>query len=92
MATTKENVRAKVIGLLDDIRPYLEQKLNKLLESGAIDFEKEDDNYALPKDIMVALAEEIAFQYEAPNPKRGWKKRIQKLFTAIRLGYSYETI
>jgi hypothetical protein len=31
MATTKEKVRAKVIGLLDDIRPHLEQKLEKTI-------------------------------------------------------------
>lgn len=38
MATTKENVRAKVCDLLDDIRPHLENKLDKLLDSGVIDF------------------------------------------------------
>lgn len=42
MATTKENVRAKVLTLLDDIRPHLEQKLEKLFDSGLIDFEKEE--------------------------------------------------
>lgn len=52
MATTKENVRAKVLTLLDDIRPHLEQKLEKLLDSGTINFEKEDDTWCLPKDII----------------------------------------
>ena len=40
MATTKEDVRAKVIELLDDIRPHLEERLDKLLESSAINYEK----------------------------------------------------
>lgn len=64
MATTKEKVREKVIGLLDDIRPHIETKLDKLLESGLIDFDNEDDNYALPKDIMQALARVMEFQYK----------------------------
>lgn len=80
MATTKENVRAKVKTLLDDIRPYLERKLEKLLDSGVIDFEKEDDNWVLPKDIIQAMAKEMAWQYKHPNPPYGYKKRIEKFY------------
>lgn len=80
MATTKENVRAKVKTLLDDIRPLLEHKLEKLLDSDVIDFEKEDDNWGLPKDIMQALAKEIAWQYKHPNPPYGYKKRIENFY------------
>lgn len=92
MATTKENVRAKVIELLDDIRPHLECKLEKLLGSGLITFEEEEGNWALPKDIIVAMAKEVEFQYSALYPKRGHKKRLDKIFRAIRLGYSNEKI
>lgn len=82
--TTKENVGAKVLGLLDDIRPHLEKKLERLLDSGVIDFGNEPDNYALPKDIIQVLAREMAFQYAAPYPKRGYKKKLDKMFHAIR--------
>jgi hypothetical protein len=92
MATTKENVRAKVCTLLDDIRPHLEQKLEKLLDSGVIDFEKENDTWGLPKDIIIAMAKEVEFQYSDPHPQRGYKKRLDKIFRAIRLEYSYENI
>lgn len=92
MATTKENVRAKVKTLLDDIRPRLEQKLEKLLDSGLIDFEKEENTWGLPKDIIIAMAKEVEFQYSNPYPKRGYKKRLDKIFRAIRLEYSYENI
>lgn len=78
MATSKENVRAKVLTLLDDIRPHIEQKLEKLLDSGVIDFEKEDDNWGLPKGIIQALAKEIAWQYKHPHPPYGYKKRIER--------------
>lgn len=81
MGTTKEKVRERVIELLDDIRPHLESKLDKLLESGAINFEKEEDNYALPKDIVQALAKEMEFQYKRHCVRR---KDIQK----IKLFYS----
>lgn len=92
MATTKENVRAKVCTLLDDIRPHLEQKLEKLLDSCLIDFEKEENTWALPKDIIIAMAKEVEFQYSNPHPQRGYKKRLDKIFRAIRLEYSYENI
>lgn len=78
--TTKEKVRAKVIELLDDIRPLLEMKLDNLLDSGAIDFEKEYDTWALPKDIIQALAKEMAWQYKHPNPPYGYKKRIENFY------------
>lgn len=80
MATTKENVRAKVLELLEDVRPILESKLDKLLDSGAINFEKEDDNWALPKDIIQALAKEMAWQYTYRNPPYGYKKRIENFY------------
>jgi hypothetical protein len=80
MATTKENVRVKVVELLNDIKPILETKLDILLDSGAIDFEKEDDTWALPKDIMQALAKEMAWQYKHPHPPYGYKKRIENFY------------
>ena len=82
--TTKENVKAKVLDLLDDIRPHLEKKLETLLNSGVIDFENEQDNYALPKDIIQVLAREMAFQYAVPFPKHGYKKQLDEMFHAIR--------
>lgn len=86
MATSKEKVRAKVIELLDDIRPTLEQKLDNLLDSGTIDFDKEPDNWGLPKDIVQALAEELKFQYMNINATRTDKKRINNYYNTIRNG------
>lgn len=81
--TTKEDVKAKVIVLLNDIRPHLESSLDRLLDSGIIDFESEEPDFCLPKDIMLALAREIEFQYKAPNPTKKDKKRIEKYFSVI---------
>lgn len=59
MATTKEKVRERVIELLDDIRPLLEKRLDYFLDISNIDYEKEEDNYMLPKFIMQALGEYV---------------------------------
>ena len=59
MGTTKEKVRKRVIELLDDIRPLLEKRLDYFLYISNIDYEKEEDNYKLPKFIMQALGEYI---------------------------------
>lgn len=78
--TTKEDVRAKVIELLDDTRVMCEKKLDKLLNSGAIDFNSEEPHWGLPKTIMCALAKEINFQYQHHDPPRGWKKKVDNLY------------
>ena len=40
----------------------------------------------------MAMAKEVEFQYSKPHPQRGYKKRLDKIFRAIRLEYSYENI
>jgi hypothetical protein len=59
MGTTKEKVRKRVIELLDDIRPLLEKRLDYFLDISNIDYDKEEDNYMLPKFIMQALGEYV---------------------------------
>jgi hypothetical protein len=83
MATTKENVKKKTIELIHDMVPHLEKCLDKLLDSGAIDFNCELDNWALPKEIMCAMAKEIEHQYGHPNPYKGYKKRIQNYYAMM---------
>ena len=83
MATTKAKVKKRTKELLKDLKPHLEKCLERLLDSGAINFEKEEDNYALPKDIMCALAKEIVWQYQQPNPKKGYKKRIENFYAMM---------
>ena len=86
MATTKEKVRERVVEMLNDIRPHLEKKLDELLNSDFIDFEKEEDNYYLPKNIMQALAREMEFQYSNVHASRANNRKINELYRAIRYG------
>lgn len=83
MATTKSKVRKKTKELLKDLKPHLEKCIENLLNSGAIDFEKEEDNYGLPKDIMCALAKEIEWLYRQPYPTRGYKQKIKNFYAMM---------
>lgn len=75
--TTKENVREKTLSLLDDAHELLIKKLDILLDSGAINFEDEDNNYKLPKHIMQALGDSMIRLYSNPHASAKDKKQIK---------------
>ena len=78
MGTTKEKVRAKVVDMIEnDLPKALMEKLDYLLDSGAINFEEEEDNYRLPKHIMVALGNTMSRLYSNPHATRADKKQIK---------------
>ena len=80
MATSKEKVREKVISMLEDeLHRNLITKLDSLLDSGAIDFESEDDNYKLPKQIMQVLGNSMSRGYSNPHASAKDKKQIKIL-------------
>jgi hypothetical protein len=83
MATTKTKVKKKTKELIKELKPHLEKCVENLLNSGAIDFKEEEDNYSLPKDIMCALAHEIEWLYRQPYPKKGYKKRIRNFYAMM---------
>lgn len=83
MATTKANVRKKVVDMIEnDLSTILIEKLDYLLDCGAINFDKEDDNYKLPKHIMQALGNTMSRLYSNPHATRADKKQI-KYFNAF---------
>ena len=78
MATTKEKVREKVLDCIEnDLPKILIEKLDYLLDSGAINFETEDNNYKLPKQIMQALGNTISRLYSNPHATAKDKKQIK---------------
>jgi hypothetical protein len=83
MATTKEEVRRKTISLIEEIQPKLIEKLDKILDSGAIDFESTDDNYKLPKHIMQALGDYLIWYYSNHYATRADKKEVKNLIEHI---------
>ena len=80
MATSREKVRKKVVDMLEtELRKSLITKLDNLLDSGAIDFESEDDNYKLPKQIMQVLGNSMSRAYTNPHATAKDKKQIKTL-------------
>ena len=77
MPTTKEQVREKTIDLINELPKILTEKLDYLLDSGAIDFEQEDNNYKLPKHIIQALGSTISRLYSNPHASIKDKKQIK---------------
>ena len=75
--TTKENVRKKTLDLLDDAHQELIKKLDYLLDSGAIDYESEDHNLKLPKQIIQALGHTMIRLFENPHATRQDKKQVK---------------
>jgi hypothetical protein len=90
--TTNDNIEKKVVSILNDVRPLLEDKLKGLLESGLIDLDKEEDNYILPKEIVCAMCDYVKTQYRKPYPKRGDKIRENKILRTLVYGDSYEKL
>lgn len=78
MATTKEEVREKVVSMIEnDLPNILINKLDYLLDSGAINFDNEENTWKLPKHIMVALAHTMERLYSNPHATRSDKKQIK---------------
>ena len=81
--TTKEQVREKVYHLIDELPKHLKRQADNILESGVIDFDKEDDTWALPKDIYIAMLPYIKSLYRHPHPTRAYNKKIKKIAATI---------
>lgn len=75
--TTKENVRAKTLKELEFAHKELIKKLDVLLDSGAINFDIEEDNYKLPKQIMQALGDSMIRLYSNHHASAKDKKQIK---------------
>lgn len=79
--TTKTNVRKRTNELINDAAKHMKANLKKLLDSDAIDYTKFDDNWRLPKNIMVALLEDMALEYSPKGTtfEKEDNKNIKKL-------------
>ena len=87
MATTKEQVKEKVLELYDNYRPQLEKSLDRVLRFGEIDFENQPDNWQLPKELIQALACDMIRQHKNVFASRSDKRRIKKFEETIVVGH-----
>lgn len=84
MATTKENIRTKVTDILDDRFKEMKKDLEELLDSGMLDLESEDDNFELPKLIVMALARRME---RSIAPPQGYPQRRVKMKKVDNIDY-----
>ena len=89
MAITKEKLRDRVLELMDDMRPYLERKLNEVLDSGRIDFNELPDNWAPSKELFIALMREAEFQHTNIHAIKKDKARIKEYTRLVRFSGMY---
>ena len=87
MATTKEQVKEKVLELYNDYRSRLEESLDRVLRFGKIDFDKEPDNWQLPKELIQALAGDMIRYHKNVFASRSDKRRIKKFEEIIIVGH-----
>ena len=79
LCATKESVRQKTIECLENVYPTLIEKLDFLLDSGAINFSEHPNNYNLPKIIVQALGETMARLYSNPYASKADKKELKNI-------------
>lgn len=67
---TRDELITQLNGILDDWPRWFEQKLERLLNSGAVELSKyPKDSYQLIKMFISAMGEEIEFQYRPVDTK-----------------------
>lgn len=71
---TKSQFRKNTKALKKDVLKLIDNRIEKAINSGAIDFDTYENNYLLPKIFLSAVASEIEFQYR-PLTKEGIKER-----------------
>jgi hypothetical protein len=67
MATTKQ-IERKVKDLTSTADKWLQAECRRLVASGAVDVDSAENNYRLPKNLMVVALENLARQYSPLNP------------------------
>jgi hypothetical protein len=85
---TKESVLGKVEAIIDDMnfKQWAMQKAEKALDSGVINLEDFEDNYALPKNIISMIGREMQRQYSPlsfSDNSRKTKKLLNDIYRVI---------
>jgi len=61
---TKTQFKKKVKDLKRSMNKLVDDRVEKAIKSGAINFEDYEDDYVLPKIFIYAVADEIKFQFK----------------------------
>lgn len=60
---TKEQCIKKIEKMIPDVIDFIAKEANRLLNSGAVDTDSYEDNFALPKIILIIALRNAAEQY-----------------------------
>jgi len=55
--------------MIPDMNEWIENKAKYFLNSGGIDLESWENNYALPKAILCACLKDVIYQYSPVSPE-----------------------
>ena len=84
---TKEQLIEKCNQLFAQVTENMPKDLEKLLNSGGVDYESADNNFILPKKILGAILMEKQFQYKPhgwnDKEERKNKKEIENYYNMI---------
>jgi len=76
---TKEQCLGKVAEMAAQISKHIREKAVQLLNSGAVDLESYQDDYILPKILLVACLEHEADQWRPFPENKQARREINKL-------------
>ena len=80
---TKEQLIEKMNILFDSVTKGMTKDLEKLLASGAVDYESADNDFLLPRKILQAILKEEQFQHKPLSEDRKTKKEIESYYAMI---------
>jgi len=64
---TREQFDEKVKGMMGDVNIYVKKECARLFECGAVNPDDWEDDYLLPKIILIVALENAAGQYKPPT-------------------------
>lgn len=67
---TKNQFRTKTKQLKKEISKLIDNRVEKVINSGCVDFDSYENNFLLPKIFIAAMGDEIKFQFK-PLSKEG---------------------
>ena len=66
---TKTQFKKKIASMKKDVSKYIDEETLRLFNSGAINKNSYEDNYALPKIILTVALKNLSFQYLPLTPE-----------------------
>ena len=80
---TKEQLKEKLLSMIEEANKGMIKNVDRILESGCIDWEEFENDYILPRICLNALLKEEEFQFKLHEPTRKEKKLMESLYACI---------